>query len=193
MTARRIGLFGGSFDPVHAGHLILAQTAYEELSLDRLYFLPAAQSPFKPDRQPSPSANRLRLLRMALAGQSALQIDDQEIHRGGLSFTIDTAQDYERRFPSADLFYLIGADHVQLLPKWRSASDLARLLTFVIVPRPGATPTPLPAPFRSKWLHGFSVGISSSLIRERIRGGLSIDNLVPPGVAEAIRRDSMYS
>src|SRR5512136_1165627 len=104
----RIGLFGGSFDPVHLGHLLVAEAAREELDLGRLFFIPAAQSPFKPDTQPSPASERLRLLRLALAGQAWCEIDEQEIQRGGVSYTIDTVRDYARRFPEAQRFYLIG-------------------------------------------------------------------------------------
>src|SRR6185295_12159782 len=115
----KFGLFGGSFDPVHLGHLLVAQAAREELALTRLHFIPASQSPFKPDRQPTPAVDRLRLLRLALAGQDWCELDEQELRRGGVSYTIDTVRDYVRRFPDAQLFYLIGADHVPQLPKWR--------------------------------------------------------------------------
>src|SRR5713101_4377564 len=132
----RFGLFGGSFDPVHLGHLLVAQAAREELSLTRLFFVPAAQSPFKPARPPTPANERLRLLRLALAGKEWCEIDEQEIHRGGVSYTIETVRDYARRFPEAELFYLIGADHVSQLTKWREADELARLVEFVVIPRP---------------------------------------------------------
>ena len=138
----KLCLFGGSFDPVHLGHLLVAQAAREELGLARLYFVLAAQSPFKPDRQPTPARERLRLLRLALAGQSWCEIDEQEIKRGGISYTIDTVRDYGARFPEAQLFYLIGADHVAQLPKWREAAELARRLEFVVIPRPAPIETP---------------------------------------------------
>ncbi len=86
----KIGLFGGSFDPVHLGHLLAAQAAIEELGLDRLFFIPAAQSPFKPENQPAPAPARLQLLRLALVGKMNCEIDDQEIRRGGVSYTIET-------------------------------------------------------------------------------------------------------
>src|SRR5436309_14306216 len=124
---QRIGLFGGSFDPIHLGHLLVAQAAIEELVLERLYFIPAAQSPFKPENKPAPPAERLRLLRLALGGKTNCEVDDQETKRGGVSYTIDTLRDYARRVPQAELFYLIGADNVATLPKWREAADLARL------------------------------------------------------------------
>ena len=189
---QRIGLFGGSFDPVHLGHLLVAQAATEELGLERLYFIPAAQSPFKPENQPAPAAQRLRLLRLALAGRTACEVDDQEIKRGGVSYTIDTLHDYARRFPQAELLYLIGADNVATLPKWREAADLARLAEFVAIPRPGQPPVSFPPPFRGRMLTGFPFGVSSSQIRARVKAGLPIDPLVPPPVAEAIRNYRLY-
>ena len=188
----RIGLFGGSFDPVHFGHLLVAQAAREECQLDRLFFIPAAQSPFKLEASLAPASERLRLLRLALAGQSSCAVDDQEILRGGISYTIDTVQDYIRRFPSGKFFYLIGADHVQQLPRWRDAPELARLVEFLIIPRPGEMQRPLPEPFQGRPLNGFPLGVSASQIRERVRGGLRIDLLVPRTVAEAIHNNRLY-
>lgn len=191
-VVERIGLFGGSFDPVHQGHLLVAQAACEELELSRLFFIPAAQSPFKPESNPAPAKQRLRLLRLALAGQTRYEIDEQEITRGGVSYTVDTVRDYARRFPRAQLFYLIGADHIPQLPKWRSAEELARLVEFVVIPRPGEIAGLLQPPFRQRTLTGFPLGVSSSQIRSRIKAGLSIDMLVPAAVAEAIGNDRLY-
>lgn len=189
---QRIGLFGGSFDPVHLGHLMVAEAAREELALDRLFFIPAAQSPFKPGRQPAPPAERLRLLRLALAGEAWCEIDDQEIRRGGVSYTVDTLRDYTARYPGVKLFYLIGADNAAQLPEWRQPDELARLAGFAVVPRPGERPTPLPPPFHGQCLTGFPVAVSSSQIRERVKAGLPIDHLVPGPVAEAIRNNRLY-
>ncbi len=188
----RIGLLGGSFDPVHLGHLLVAQAALEESHLDRIFFIPAAQSPFKPEAKPTPAAERLKMLRLALAGNSRAEVDEQEIKRGGTSYSIDTARDYQRRFPEAKLFYLIGADNVLLLPKWREAHELARLLEFLIIPRPGEPEVEIPSPFRGKFLSGFPLGISSSQIRGRVAAGLSIEHLVPVAVAEVIHNNRLY-
>jgi nicotinate-nucleotide adenylyltransferase len=119
-------------------------------------------------------------------------VDDQEIRRGGISYTIDTVRDYVSRFPGVSLFYLIGADHVPLLPTWRDAAELFRLVEFVIIPRPGQTVAPVPPPFRGRTLCGFPLGVSSSQIRERVKTGLPIDLLVGPAVAEAIRNNRLY-
>ncbi len=203
----RLGLFGGSFDPVHLGHLLVAQAAREELALTRLFFIPAAQSPFKPENQPTPPGDRVRLLRLALAGESWCEIDEQEIQRGGVSYTIETLSAYARRYPSAKLFYLIGSDHVPLLPKWREAEKLAQLAEFVVIPRPGATqlksqalpgpaagggPLSEPPGFHLRHLNGFPLGVSSSQIRDRVKKGLGIRHLVPAAVAEAVRNYRLY-
>jgi nicotinate-nucleotide adenylyltransferase len=188
----KLGLFGGSFDPVHLGHLLVAQAAMEELGLDRLVFIPAAQSPFKPESHPAPGAARLQLLRLALAGRTHCEVDEQEIRRGGVSYTVETLRDYRRRFPQAELFYLIGADNAAKLNKWREAGELAKLAEFVAIPRPGGAAANFPPPFRGRMLTGFPLGVSSSEIRGRVKAGLPIDHLVPPFVAEVIRSTQLY-
>lgn len=212
---QRIGIFGGSFDPVHLGHLLVAQAAIEELELDRLFFIPVTQSPFKLDQPHAPAAERVRLLRLSLAGRTDCEVDEQEIQRGGVSYTVETLRDYSRRFPQAALFCLIGADNVASLPQWREAEELARLAEFVAIPRPvcrpgfsrsaappeGGTPEPappeggttnFPPPFRGRALAGFPFGVSSSQVRARVKAGQPVDLLVPPAVAEAIRNSRLY-
>lgn len=190
---RRIGLYGGSFDPVHLGHLLVARAAQEELALDRLILIPTARSPFKPNEPPAPAAVRLRLLRLAFAGWPRCELDPQEIVRGGTSYTVETLRRWRARFPEAELFWLIGADHVPSLPRWREAEELARLAEFVVVPRPGQPePAHPPPPFRLRRLRGFPLALSASAIRKRIRAGQSITPLVPPAVAEAISRNGLY-
>lgn len=188
----RIGLFGGSFNPVTCGHLLIAQAALEELALDRLFFIPAAQSPFKLDLELAPATDRLRLLRLALAGGGRYEIDTQEIERGGISFTVDTLRVYRRRYPAARLYCLVGADHAQKLPEWREPEALAALAEFAVSPRPGETVAALPSPFHGQVLRGIPMGVSSSLVRERIAAGVSIEGLVPPTVAEALKNSNLY-
>lgn len=188
----KLGLFGGSFDPVHNGHLLVMQAAREELGLDRLFVIPAARSPFKPHAAPTAPEMRTALLRIALVGWPWTEIDTQEVQRGGVSYTIDTLRSYESRFPSAELFFLIGGDHVPLLPKWREAEALAALATFVVIPRPGQVDVEFPPPFRGRRLSGFPLGVSSSQIRARVQQGKGIEHLVPPAVAEAISHKGLY-
>jgi nicotinate-nucleotide adenylyltransferase len=188
----KIGLFGGSFDPVHLGHLLVAQAAVEELGLDKLFFIPAAQSPFKPENKIAPAEIRLKLLRLALAGKTNCEIDEQEIRRGGISYSIETLRDYASRFPKAKLFYLIGADNISKLNEWREADELAKLAEFVAIPRPGESAAEFPKPFRGRILKGFPIGISSSQIRARVKANLPIENIVPPFVAEVIYAAKVY-
>lgn len=188
----RIGLFGGSFDPVHLGHLLVARAAIEEVELQRLFFIPAARSPFKPDREPAPGWQRMRLLRLALAGTIDCAVDGQELERGGISYTIDTVRRYAARYPGATLHYVVGADHVESLPKWREAAALASSVEFIVVPRPEASRAALPAPFRGVPLKGFPLAVSSSEIRERVRAGLAVDLFTGVAVAEAIEKSGLY-
>jgi nicotinate-nucleotide adenylyltransferase len=188
----KLGIYGGSFDPVHLGHLLVAQAAVEELGLDRLFFVPAAQSPFKAESKPASAAVRLQLLRLALAGKTNCEVDDQEIRRGGISYTVDTLRDFANRFPGAELFYLIGADNAAKLNEWAEPRELARLAEFVVVPRPGGAAAIFPALFRGRTLAGFPIGVSSSQIRARLQAGLTIEHLVPAAVAEAIRNGQVY-
>lgn len=189
---QKLGIYGGSFDPVHIGHLLVAQAAVEELGLDRMFFIPVSQSPFKAGQKPAPDATRLQFLRLALAGKTNCEIDDQEIRRGGTSYTIDTLRDYTKRFPGAELFYLIGADNAAKLDEWRDANELAQLAQFVAVPRPGGATAQFSAPFRGRTLKGFPFGVSSSQIRTRVQKGLPIDHLVPAAVAGAIKVAGIY-
>jgi nicotinate-nucleotide adenylyltransferase len=188
----RIGLFGGSFNPVTSGHLLVAQAAFEELALERLFFIPAAQSPFKPGAELAPAPLRLRLLRLALAGQSQWEIDDSELRRGGVSYTVDTLREYRRRHPGAQLFYLIGADHARTLPQWREPEALVELAEFAVCLRPGEADPKLPAPFRGRVLRGVPMAVSASLVRSRAAAGLAITGLVPAAVAEAINNTKLY-
>ena len=188
----RIALFGGSFDPIHIGHLLVAQAAREELGLETVFFIPASISPFKPGVQLASGTQRLRLLRLALAGCVGFEIDDREIVRGGISYSIDTVRAYAAEFPGVKIFYLIGADHIRKLPAWREAEELASLAEFVVIPRPGENLEDAPPPFRCSPLKGIPIGVSASQIRGRICAGMPIDWLVPPAVAEAIRNNQLY-
>ncbi|HTI71568.1 MAG TPA: nicotinate (nicotinamide) nucleotide adenylyltransferase [Candidatus Limnocylindria bacterium] len=188
----RIGLYGGSFDPVHLGHLLVAQAAMEEMSLDRVMFIPASQSPFKLGQQLAPAALRLKWLRLALAGQTWADVDDFEAGRGGVSYTIDTVREMRRRFPQAQLAWLIGADHVNTLSQWREASELAEAVEFIVIPRPGIASVPVDSRLRLKHLRGWPVSVSASEIRARIGRRLTVAHLLPSSVDEAIRLDGAY-
>ncbi len=187
----KLGIFGGTFDPVHWGHLLAARAALEELRLDRLLFVPAARSPFKSD-SPAPAEFRLRLLRLALAGMPQFEIDSREITRQGPSYTIQTLREIARSHAGAELFFLIGSDHVGHLGQWHEAGELAGMATFVAIPRPGSPSPVFPHPFRGIGLKGWPLELSATGIRDRIRSGLPIDHLTPPAVAQAIMSSLPY-
>ena len=188
-----IAVFGGSFDPVHNGHVMIARSALAELELDRLIVMPAAQSPFKPDQTLAPAAARMEMLRAAFSGEPEIEISSWELDRGGVSYSIETLRALAVEHPEAQLFYLIGADHVATLPQWREADALAAAATFVVVPRPGAPEEAFPQPFSGRYLQGKPMAISASEIRERVRAGRSVANLVPPPVAQLLNSMQIYS
>lgn len=160
--------------------------------MDKLIFIPVSRSPFKQTNETAPAELRLRWLRLALAGRVRYEIDEQEILRGGVSYTIETVRNYAKQYPDARLFYLIGADNVPKLNEWRNTDELANLLEFAAVPRPGQVPPVFPRPFRGVTLKGFPLEISSREIRARVKAGLPIQHLMPPLVADAIRDSAAY-
>ncbi len=188
-----IAVFGGSFDPVHNGHVMIARSALAELELDRLIVMPAAQSPFKPDQALVPAAARMEMLRAAFSGEPEIEISSWELDRGGVSYSIETLRALAAEHPEAQLFYLIGADHVATLPQWREADALAAAATFVVVPRPGAPEEVFPQPFSGRYLQGKPMAISASEIRDRLRAGRSVANFVPPPVAQLLNSMQIYS
>lgn len=192
---RRVGLFGGSFDPVHTGHLLVAQAALEELELDHLFLVLAARSPFKLENAPQSDDLRLKMLRTAFVGYDRVSVDQQELRRGGVSYSIDTVHRYRDQFPKAQLYYLIGSDHVPTLDQWRNATQLAELVRFAVIPRPGFRALDAQAPderFQLDYLAGAPTEISSSAIRERVRRGKGLGALTPGFVEEIIRNYRLY-
>ncbi|MDB6053804.1 MAG: nicotinate (nicotinamide) nucleotide adenylyltransferase [Verrucomicrobiales bacterium] len=192
VTPKRIALYGGTFDPLHLGHLLVARAAMEEMQLEKVYFIPTAQSPFKPDQLPTPPQTRLQMLRIGLAGNPDYEVDEQEIERGGISYTIDTVRDYQKRFGESHLSFVIGADHVPSLPKWRDAGELASSLHFIVIPRPGENDVVFPTGYKGVVLRGFPLGVSSSQIRQRVRDKLTVRHLVPNAVEQAIVYNGLY-
>lgn len=141
-NTRRIGLFGGSFDPVHRGHLHLAQTAREALDLTEVRFLPCQVSPHKTGSAPAAAADRLAMLQLATAGLPWAVVDDLELNRDGPSFSYQTAEEMRRRFPAARLFWILGGDQWDALPTWRHPQRLAAAVEFIVMPRHNQQPQP---------------------------------------------------
>jgi nicotinate-nucleotide adenylyltransferase len=182
----RIALYGGTFDPVHHGHLILARDAIEMLTLDRVIFIPAAISPHKLGTSPTLAHLRRDLVAAAIDGEERFSLDDREIHREGPSFTIDTVEALHALHPSAQLFYLIGGDNLPMLQTWHRFEELRALVEFVVFDRhdhsAGHSFTTLPR----------RLDISATEIRERIARGASIRYLVPEPVRTLIEHHRLY-
>ena len=137
----RIGVFGGSFDPVHLGHLLLAECCWRQAALDRVLFVPAAQQPHKPQAPRGGDADRVAMLRLAIAGRPEFDVSTIEIDRGGVSYTVDTLRALRAAEPDAELFFLMGADSLADLPQWREPAAICELATPLVVRRAGHAPS----------------------------------------------------
>ncbi|MEO7152997.1 MAG: nicotinate-nucleotide adenylyltransferase [Burkholderiaceae bacterium] len=192
-AARRIGLFGGSFDPVHNAHLALARTAVTQLGLDELRWVPTPHSWQKPE-PPAPAADREAMLRLAIAGEPRFVIDRRELARGGPGYTLDTVREMQAQTPGADWFLLLGQDQLQGLHTWHAWPDLLARVTLAVAQRPGDAIEPHPDVQRAaqRRVALLMMAVSSTEVRRRIAAGLPIDELVPPGVARYIDQHHLY-
>jgi len=185
----KIALFGGSFDPFHLGHFLVARTAWERFFLNRVIFLPCAQSPLKSFQPLAPDSKRLDWLKTGLKGQGWAKVSSWEIDRSGISYSVETARHWKMKNPKAGLYWILGSDQWQQLPRWKNFSDLARLVHFLVFPRPeiphkkpGVRMSVIPARF----------DISSTEIRMRLKKGFSIKGLVPTELDRQLRRSRFY-
>lgn len=188
---RRLGILGGTFDPPHTGHLLLALDALDQFRLDRLLLVPAARQPLKVGQEMTAPEHRLAMVRFLEAADPRIAVDGREVERGGLSFTVDTMRAFRGEHPNAELFLLMGEDTAATLPQWREPETLAGLVHVVVVGR-GTEARPLPAGFRGDRMATRRVDISATEIRARVRNGRSIRGFVPDAVADYIARHSLY-
>jgi len=217
----RTGLFGGTFNPIHNGHLQAALDIQHQLRLDHLFFIPSAQPPHKDKVNLVSAQERLEMVRLALKGHAPLEVSDIEIRRGGRSYTYDTIQYFKQSDPGRELYFLVGMDAFLEINTWKSAKQLFDEVAFVVMSRPPHAPTdPLLRAHlerfigrhisndyhfetgRNRFQHPFKppvilarvtpVDISSSRIRAMLAGGEPIDRWVPPAVADFIARKGLY-
>ena len=185
-----IGLLGGSFDPVHHGHLIVGQVAREKLGLDALRFVPARQQPFKAGLHGASAEHRAAMLELALAQSSGMTVERAELGRTGPSYTVDTLRELREREPGIPLTLLLGADAAGELEAWHRARELPDLARVVVFARPGsAVPE---SPLISQVIEVPAIEISATEIRRRVREGRPIRYWVPDPVAEYISRHRLY-
>ncbi len=188
----RVGVYGGSFDPPHAGHLILSADAVRNLALDLLLFVPAATQPFKAERKGSAGPEqRAEMVKIAVGNAKSIAVDTLELTRGGLSYTVDTLEELSRRHPGAELFLIVGEDALNDFEKWKNPERIRELATLAILRRhSGAEKRPLPPGVVEA--SSRLVEISSTEIRERVKAGNSIRGFVPEAVENYIEANALY-
>ncbi len=169
----RIGILGGSFDPIHNGHLLMAELARQKMQLDKVIFMPAHCSPYKSSASVQSGAHRLNMAKLAIQGNPFFAVGDEELKRGGISYTVDTLRVYRAQHPKAQLFWIVGEDNIDRLESWKYFSEIVRLACFIAVSR--------------SWFN-----ISSSEIRRLVKSGKSIRYLTPDRVIGYIRRYRLY-
>ena len=188
----RLGIFGGSFDPPHVGHLLAAVDAVETLALDRLIFVPARVQPLKVGRTAAAGHHRLEMVRLLVQGSPALEVDAVEIERDGLSFTVDTLTTFAGRYQAAERFLLVGADVLSSFRKWREPERVVQLATLAVLQRNDGTPDLSGLPGSPVVLPTRRIDVSSTEIRERVAAGKSIRGFVPEAVAAYIEAERLY-
>jgi nicotinate-nucleotide adenylyltransferase len=191
--ALRIAIFGGTFDPPHLGHLIIAEQAREQLRLDRVLFIPAYVPPHKKHGATASPRQRLTMTRLAAKSSKAFAVSSIEIRRKGVSYTVDTVRELRKQFPGAEIFLVMGGDNFTLIETWKSSKEIFRNVTVAIYRRSRYTATRAKTPDkRVVELKGVLLDISSTIIRQRVHRGESIRYLVPAAVHSYIRANNLY-
>lgn len=195
----RVGILGGTFNPPHLGHLVCAQEAHRELELDRVVLIPASIPPHKPVEHEPGAGHRLALCRLAVAGDERFAVSEIELEREGPSYTIDTLQELTAQAPQTELFLIVGGDIAAGLPGWREPERVLELATLAIAKRRGtarssveAALEALPGGERARFFGMPRIGVSSTMVRRRVRGGQPIRYLVPDPVCDYIAELRLY-
>ncbi|HEX5634338.1 MAG TPA: nicotinate-nucleotide adenylyltransferase [Gemmatimonadales bacterium] len=185
-----IGLLGGSFDPIHHGHLLVGQAAVEQLGLEELRFMPAGEQPFKRGRHAVAAERRAEMVALAIAGEPRFRLERAEVERPGPSYTVDTLRALRAREPGAEFAVLVGADAAAELPLWHEAAELPRLARIVVFERAGeAAPA---SPMVTGRIAVPALELSATAIRARVAAGLSIRYWVPDAVADYVAAHGLY-
>jgi len=186
----KVGILGGTFNPIHIGHLILAEEAREKLKLDKIIFVPAYLPPHKDNSDIARAKERLSMLKLALKGNKCFSASDIEIKREGRSYTIDTIKEFKKVFPNDELYFIIGSDLLKYLDEWKDLSDIIKLVKFIVATRPGYPLEKIPAYISTLPIR--AVDISAFEVRSAISQGKSFRYLVPEKVFEYITRRKLY-
>lgn len=187
---KRIGILGGSFNPIHLGHLILAEEAREKLRLDKVIFVPANLAPLKSPRSLAAACARSRMVAEALGGNPYFEVSDIELKRKGLSYSIETVREFKSIFRHARLYFIVGSDFLKEFAVWKDIGSLSEICKIVIAERPGYLLKRLPKNMQAIKIRALDV--SSTDIRKRIGTGKSIRYLVPEKVRKYILKKKIY-
>jgi len=186
----KIGILGGTFNPIHYGHLILGEQVLGQLKLDKVIYVPSFLPPHKSNVGIVSPDRRFKMIQLAVAGNSHFSVSDIEIKREGKSYTVDTLREIKKRYPRAELFFICGSDLVSELPTWKNADEIFELATFVLAKRPGFGKRLAGRDYLK--IHVAQVDISSSLIRDLVKKGRSIHYLTPANVVAYIEKYGLY-
>jgi len=189
----RLGVFGGTFDPIHLGHLRAAEIVRESLGLDEVVFVPAGVPPHR-GKPAAAGLDRYAMVALATSTQRAFLPSDVELAREGPSYTVETVAQLRARHPQAEVFLIVGSDNLPMIAEWREPERLLEMCTVAVVERPGSAPAPAGKvpPARLRRVEGTTLPIASRDLRERIRAGRSVRHLVPDGVADYIEKRGLY-
>ncbi len=195
----RIGLFGGTFDPVHSGHIALAKRVTEDFSLDRLIFIPAGNPPHKQKNEITSAAHRIKMVQLATEDEPKFAVSDYEEKSETPNYSYLTISHFKKVFPDDEIFFLIGGDSFRNLPEWKNYRTLLALCTFIVVPRPGVEKCDYlekfhgdEVPPRVLFLKNFSYDLSSTEVRNALSRGRNAEGFVPDAVLTYIRQNQLY-
>ena len=186
----RIGILGGTFNPIHIGHLILAEEAREKLKLKKVILVPAFLPPHKADSDIAPVKDRLSMVKLAIKGNKYLSVSDMEIKRGGRSYTIDTIKELNKIYSNDELYFIIGSDLFKYLNEWKDLKEINKLVKFIVATRPGYPLENIPVYMKTIDIR--AVDISAFEIRQCIKQNRSFRYLVPETVRDYIIKKSLY-
>lgn len=189
LPKRKIGLLGGTFNPPHLGHLIIAEQVRNQLDLEKILFIPSAEPPHKEEKKAIDASHRLAMLNEAVKGNSGFSIEEAELERGGKSYTYDTIVDLKKADPDVEYYFIIGADMVEDLKNWYKIDELIHIVQFVAVNRPSYS---LETPYPVIGVDVPNIDISSTLIRQKVKDDCTIRYLVPQEVENYIESKGLY-
>ena len=197
---RKIGLFGGTFDPIHNGHIALAECVLKEMALDEIIFIPSGNPPHKSSKSVTDKIHRYNMVRLALSGKAFFSVSDYEINKQSPDYSYITISHFKEKYPEDEIFFIVGGDSFRDFPEWKNFETLISLCTFIVVARPGVKPSEyyekydgLKRPEKTLFLENFSCDISSTDVRNRIKNNEDLENKISAEVFDYIKTNNLYT